>query len=155
MHSLKQRGIVLLTTGFMMPLMFLIGGGFISATNGAQLAIVFGLGLLSGWSLIGPWIYESVRTTRTKSDEKTPPGVHLVGALVFVLSIVGWPMFFRSELFLSAWVQEVFAFVMGLGIAPLAPLGLGLLRASADESQKLEPVAALVSNQENRSSRRD
>jgi hypothetical protein len=144
--STRHRGILLLSLGLFFTVTFLVGGGVVTSTNGGYWTTVFILGFVLGLACAGPFVYRSAKATGGKSTDRIPMAAYLVGPVVIGLTFPIWLALFRSDLFSSNLVQHTFMVCMGLGLAQFVPLGLGFLRAHAEQSHALEPAAGPVSN---------
>jgi hypothetical protein len=148
MHSLKQRGLLLLSLGFFFPVVFLLGGGVLTSTHGGYWSLIFAAGFVIGLACPGAFVYRSALARHAESNKRVPRVICYVGSVMLGLTMPLWLEIFRSGLFSTSAGQHAFFVVMGVCLAQLVPLGVGLIRADAEHECVAHSVAESVSNGE-------
>ena len=130
-----KRGVLCIAIGIVGVLILLVGGGYVSATNGSYWCSVFGIAYTVGFVFPGILVYRSADNPKYKQCQQVGPRPPyrffscLIGYLVsFSVSLL-WLIFFRSRFFASPVGMHGFTVVMGLALAQLPVLGLGILHA--------------------------
>ena len=135
-----RRGVLCITIGVMGVLVLLVGGGYVSATNGSYWCGVFGIAYAVGLVFPGILVYRSATNPTCQQCRQVGPRprrffVTLIGPIVGIGLLPLWLIFFRSQFFASPIGMHGFTVTMALGLAQLPVLGLGILRAGARPKQ--------------------
>ena len=129
-----KRGILCIISGIVGVLILLVGGGYVSATNGSYWCSVFGVAYAVGLVFPGFLVYRSGANPKYKQCQQVSPRpCRFFGSLIcYIVSFSVFPLwliFFRSHFFASPIGMHGFTVVMGLALAQLPVLGLGILHA--------------------------
>jgi hypothetical protein len=142
LNDLHQRGFLLLALGLFFVIVFLIGGGVVSSTNGGYWTGIFFVSFFGGLVSIGPFVYRSAKNTfdipRPTQESKWPLKMHLLNTMGMLLMIPLSQAFFRSELFRTPVVMHLFILGMGLSLSMFFALGLGFTHAHAEQQKSTQ-----------------
>ena len=129
MVSRGQRVMLFLVFGVFFTVVFLVGGGVVSSSNGGYWTGIFGIGYAMGLVIAGPWVYRSARAMHLVDDRRALSArQYLIGSLIVGLMFACSLAFVRSDLLSSSPIQHAFMIGMGFCLAQFAPLGLGFLQ---------------------------
>lgn len=135
-----KRGILFIIIGIMGVLILLVGGGYVNATNGSYWCGVFGIAYAVGLVCPGLLVYRSATNPNCQQCRQASPRPRrffaiLIGPIVAIGLFPLWLIFFRSRFFASPIGMHGFTVIMGLLLAQLPVLGLGILRAGSRPHQ--------------------
>jgi hypothetical protein len=143
MISDKSRGMLLLGFGAVFTVVFLAGGGVLTATNGGYWTLVFLAAYLCGLAVLGPLVYKSATKAACGSHEthSRSSGAmrRFLPALLFPLSLALSLAVVRSDTFATELGMHVFMIAMGIGLSLFVPLGLGTMHQSSEQTHAPEP----------------
>ena len=129
------RGILIIVFGILSVPVFLVVGGFVSATNGSYLCTVFGITYAISVIFPGFLVYKSARKmfhkqcnqVNLESKQSFTPYYFII--TFGIITPFLWSIFFKSNLFASPIGQHGFTILMGLCFAQIPVLGFGLLNS--------------------------
>jgi len=144
----KHRGMLFLGLGLFFAVIFLVGGGVLTATNGGYWTLVFLAAYLVGLAVFGPPVYKSAtaaicnshgsKSISTRNIRRFLPTMLIPFSLVLSLA------FFRSEAFASELGMHLFMVGMGVSLSLFVPLGLGMMHRTGEPSDARETSAQSV-----------
>lgn len=147
----RKRGILFLGLGMFFAVVFLVGGGVLTATNGDYWTLLFLAAYLLGLAIFGLPVYRSASLATCNSPaskSKSPPAVRrFLPAILVPLWLLSLA-FLRSEAFASELGMHVFMVGMGVGLSLFVPLGLGMMHRSGEQPHALERANRPLSNGE-------
>lgn len=126
----RNRGMLFLGLGMFFPVIFLVGGGVLTATQGGYWTLVFLAAYLLGLAVFGLPIYKSATVATSISHGSKSKSPRTVLAVLRFLPAILMPfsfVFFRSEAFASELGMHLFIVGMGISLSFFVPLGLGLM----------------------------
>jgi hypothetical protein len=126
MHR-KTLGIWAIIAGLLFPVILLVGGGFVTATNASYWCGVFGIAYAIGLVFPGILVYLSAKKQREVQTQKAPVKMQFFWVTSFMTIAVslGSSAFFKSDFFASSVGKHAFTIIEAVFIAQMIPLGLG------------------------------
>ena len=137
--AMRNSGLLTLLLGLMFVPFFLIGGGVVSSSHAGFSIAIFFAAYIVGLLFPGVLVYRSVKASAGSSSNsaqvptKTKRRIQWAAAFFMLLSFPAWMAFFRSAAFTTAIGKNAFLIFIGVSLAQLIPLGLGLLRRKLRE----------------------
>lgn len=129
----RNRGMLFLGLGMFFPVIFLIGGGVLTATHGGYWTLVFLAAYLLGLAVFGLPVYKSATVTTSNSHgSKSPRTVLAVLRFLPAILMPFWSVLFRSEAFASELGSHLFIVGMGISLSFFVPLGLGMMHRTGN-----------------------
>jgi hypothetical protein len=131
----RQSGLFFLALGLFFPILFLIGGGILTATNGLYWTTVFAIAYAASLIAIGPMIYRGVlskahRPAPPETSSNQPRRHQFIAVGMMGLAFLGSKWFIESPAFTTTLGVHSFLVVMAACLSCFLPLGLGMLRRS-------------------------
>jgi hypothetical protein len=134
--------------GAFFVVIFLVGGGVLTATNGGYWTLVFFAAYLVGLAVFGLPVYKSadvaIGNTPGSKSKSSRIGRKFLLAILAPLSLVLWLAFFRSEAFATEFGMHLFMIGMGVGLSLFVPLGLGVMHRAGEPSDAPESPSRAV-----------
>ncbi len=134
----RNRGMLFLGLGMFFAVIFLVGGGVLTATNGGYWTLVFLTAYLLGLAVFGVPVYKSATVTTCNSHgskSKSPRALRrFLPAILIPFSLLLSLAFFRSDAFESELGMHLFMIGMGVSLSLFVPLGLGLMHRTGEQS---------------------
>ena len=132
----RKRGILFLGLGMFFTVIFLVGGGVLTATDGGYWTLVFLGAYLLGLAVFGLPVYKSATLATCNSHgskSKSPRTVRrFLPAILIPFSLVLSLAFFRSDAFASELGMHLFMILMGVSLSLFVPLGLGIMHRTGE-----------------------
>ena len=132
----RTRGILFLGLGVFFSVVFLVGGGVLTASDGGYWTLVFLAAYLLGLAVFGRPVYKSASLATCNSAELKPQSPRdirrFLPAILIPFSLVLSLAFFRSAVFASELGMHMFMIFMGVSLSLFVPLGLGLMHRSGE-----------------------
>lgn len=134
--------------GVFFAVIFLVGGGVLTATNSGYWTLVFLFAYLVGWAVFGLPVYKSATGAICNSHgpkSNSPRNMRMfLAAMLIPFSLVLSLVFFRSEAFASELGMHLFMAGMGVSLSLFVPLGLGMMHRTGEPSDAWETSAPFV-----------
>ncbi len=134
----RNRGMLFLGLGAVFIVVFLAGGGVLTATDGGYWTLVFLAAYLFGVAVFGPLIYKSAIGIACNSHgaKSKSAGVirRFLPAILCPLSLILPLALFRSDAFATELGMHIFVIGMGVGLSLFVPLGLGTIHRTCERS---------------------
>lgn len=144
----RSRGILFLGLGMFFTVIFLVGGGVLTATNGKYGSLVFLAAYLLGLAIFGLPVYLCATVAKCNapgSKSKSPSTIrNFLPAILVPFWMVLSLAFLRSEVFASELGMHLFMVGMGVSLSLLVPLGLGMMLRRGELTDARETSAELV-----------
>lgn len=133
----KTHGVLALLAGLLLPVMLLVGGGFVTATHASYWCGVFGFAYAIGLVFPGIFVFLSARTQTNIQTRQETMNIQYpwIGSFIAIAAFLGSSVFFKSDFFASSAGKHTFTIIEAVFMAQLIPLGLGWYFANANETE--------------------